>query len=60
VKQNRNRCQGDSWRMVGVNQTDEHKRRDHGEHRRSETAAHKTAPVPTAAPLTELTINAYR
>jgi hypothetical protein len=33
---------GDSWRIVGVNQTDDNKRSDHGEHRHPETAAKKT------------------
>jgi len=42
VQQDRNGCQGDSWRMVGVNQTDDDKRSDHGEHRHFETAAKKT------------------
>lgn len=29
VKEDRNGCDGDAWRMVGVNQTDEDKRSDH-------------------------------
>lgn len=42
VKQDRNRCQGHSWRMVGVHQTDDDKGSNHGEHRRSDTAAERT------------------
>jgi hypothetical protein len=59
VEQDGNGCEGDSWRMVGVNQTDDDKRSNHGKHCHSETAAKKLAPVPTAAPQTEPTINAY-
>jgi hypothetical protein len=42
VKQYWNRCEGDSWGMVGVNQTDDNKCSDHGEHRDSDTVAKKT------------------
>src|ERR1700739_3037940 len=35
--------------MVGVNQTDDDKRSDHGEQRYPETAAKKLIPAPTAA-----------
>jgi len=36
--------------MVGVNQTDEDKRSDHGEHRHSQTAAKKTDSCPHGSP----------
>ena len=58
VKKDGNGCESGSWRMVGVNHTDDDKRR------MASTAIPRPlpknlTPVPTAAPQTEPTINAY-
>jgi len=45
--------------MIGMNQADDDKRSDHGEHRHSEMLPKKLITVPTAAPQTEPAINAY-
>jgi len=57
VKQDRNRCQGNSRRAIGVNQADDDKRSDHGKHRHPDTATEQTDPGPHAAPQTEPTIS---
>jgi len=50
VKQDRNRCQGNPWRVISMNQADEDKRSDHGEHRHPDTAAEKADSRPHGGP----------